>query len=157
MKPPFRGKPGKKFGGKPFVKREGFGKPAGRPVSFKATCADCGEQCSVPFKPDGRRPIYCGNCLKRHDAGGFPGKKPWEKAARTSSEERQMHQAVCDRCGEPCEVPFKPLPGRPVFCPSCLGHGDKRPSKEIEQMKEEFRVINEKLDAILKALKSDES
>jgi len=24
----------------------------------KATCADCGKECDVPFKPDGSRPVY---------------------------------------------------------------------------------------------------
>lgn len=29
---------------------------------FPAICADCGEGCEVPFKPDGNRPVYCQNC-----------------------------------------------------------------------------------------------
>jgi CxxC-x17-CxxC domain-containing protein len=34
----------------------------------KAVCADCGKECEVPFKPDGRRPVYCRECwLKRRN------------------------------------------------------------------------------------------
>lgn len=29
---------------------------------FTATCADCGQECEVPFKPDGARPVYCKPC-----------------------------------------------------------------------------------------------
>ncbi|MHA2394680.1 MAG: CxxC-x17-CxxC domain-containing protein [Promethearchaeota archaeon] len=32
---------------------------------------------------------------------------------------RTMHNAKCSDCGEDCEVPFKPTPGRPVYCREC--------------------------------------
>jgi len=32
---------------------------------------------------------------------------------------RKMHKAVCSECGEECEVPFKPVEGKPVFCKEC--------------------------------------
>ncbi|MDH5450840.1 MAG: DNA-directed RNA polymerase [Candidatus Bathyarchaeota archaeon] len=28
----------------------------------KAVCADCGQECEVPFKPDESRPVYCRDC-----------------------------------------------------------------------------------------------
>jgi len=31
----------------------------------KAICADCGEECEVPFKPDGDRPVYCRECFQK--------------------------------------------------------------------------------------------
>lgn len=31
----------------------------------KATCADCGKECDVPFKPDGSRPVYCRECYAK--------------------------------------------------------------------------------------------
>lgn len=36
-----------------------------------------------------------------------------------SSEDREMHKAVCSKCGKPCEVPFKPIEGKPVYCKEC--------------------------------------
>lgn len=33
---------------------------------------------------------------------------------------REMHKAVCSDCGNECEVPFKPMEGRPVYCRDCF-------------------------------------
>ena len=32
---------------------------------------------------------------------------------------REMHDATCAKCGQPCKVPFKPMEGRPVYCRNC--------------------------------------
>ena len=32
----------------------------------KATCADCGKECEVPFKPKEGRPVYCRDCYQKH-------------------------------------------------------------------------------------------
>ena len=32
----------------------------------KATCADCKQECEVPFEPDGTRPVYCRDCYQKH-------------------------------------------------------------------------------------------
>lgn len=32
----------------------------------KVTCAECGEETEVPFKPDGSRPVYCRECFQKH-------------------------------------------------------------------------------------------
>ena len=34
--------------------------------------------------------------------------------------DREMHDAVCSDCGQPCQVPFKPTEGRPVYCRECF-------------------------------------
>jgi CxxC-x17-CxxC domain-containing protein len=31
-----------------------------------------------------------------------------------------MHQATCAQCGGTCEVPFRPVEGRPVYCDTCF-------------------------------------
>ena len=31
----------------------------------KATCAECGKECEVPFKPDPSRPVYCRECFAK--------------------------------------------------------------------------------------------
>jgi len=33
---------------------------------------------------------------------------------------REMHKATCAECGKECEVPFKPIEGRDVFCKECF-------------------------------------
>lgn len=39
----------------------------------QATCNKCREACEVPFRPNGKKPVYCRNCFVRDDApqGGF--------------------------------------------------------------------------------------
>lgn len=29
----------------------------------KATCSGCGNSCEVPFRPNGKKPIFCNNCF----------------------------------------------------------------------------------------------
>ncbi len=31
----------------------------------KATCADCGQECTVPFKPTEGKPVYCRDCYRK--------------------------------------------------------------------------------------------
>jgi CxxC-x17-CxxC domain-containing protein len=33
--------------------------------------------------------------------------------------ERKMYKAICADCGKECEVPFKPIEGRKVYCRDC--------------------------------------
>ena len=33
---------------------------------FKATCADCGKECEIPFRPTEGRPVYCRDCYRNH-------------------------------------------------------------------------------------------
>ncbi len=36
---------------------------------FETVCSNCGKTTSVPFKPDGKRPVYCLECLRKIEAG----------------------------------------------------------------------------------------
>lgn len=56
----------KRGGGRPsFGGRPGFGggRDDRRSEMFTATCSDCGNQCQVPFRPNGSKPVYCDNCF----------------------------------------------------------------------------------------------
>jgi CxxC-x17-CxxC domain-containing protein len=35
---------------------------------YDAVCQSCGKSFKAPFKPDGKRPVYCKNCLKKRDS-----------------------------------------------------------------------------------------
>ena len=37
----------------------------------KVTCAECGVETEVPFKPDGTRPVYCRDCYQKHKPKRF--------------------------------------------------------------------------------------
>jgi CxxC-x17-CxxC domain-containing protein len=46
---------------------------------------------------------------------------------RDRSDRPQMYDAVCDRCGKECKVPFKPSNDKPIYCSECfeeVGNGD---------------------------------
>src|SRR3989344_2241551 len=66
---------------------------------------------------------------------------------------RSMHQATCDKCGKNCEVPFRPLGDKPIFCSDCFSHNRGDGGKTAGPSKEQFEMINSKLDKILLALK----
>jgi CxxC-x17-CxxC domain-containing protein len=92
---------GKKFGERPPWKRDDRGGSAGsrdrrssgggsgyerrtpgdmgKPMAHDATCADCGKLCKVPFKPNGKKPVYCINCFKKE--GNAPEKTGYREAS----------------------------------------------------------------------------
>jgi len=84
----------------------------------KATCADCGKECEVPFKPTEGKPVRCNDCFRKNrpqrsfnDRGG---NRNFERRPR------EMHKAKCADCGNECDVPFKPTEGKPVYCQDCF-------------------------------------
>ena len=36
------------------------------------------------------------------------------------SQRPTMHSAICDSCKKTCEVPFKPVGNKPIYCSSCF-------------------------------------
>ena len=38
-----------------------------RAEMYDATCASCGMDCEVPFKPNGRKPVLCHSCFRKSD------------------------------------------------------------------------------------------
>lgn len=87
----------------------------------EVTCADCGQQTTVPFKPTGDRPVYCRDCFAKNRpprrdgprGGGFGGPRGGRDFNRGP---REMHDAKCATCGKTTQVPFRPTEGRPVYC-----------------------------------------
>lgn len=60
----FRGGNSGGFGGR----SGGFG-GGDRPSLHKATCSECGNDCEVPFRPTGEKPVYCNDCFGSKRAG----------------------------------------------------------------------------------------
>jgi len=94
-----------------------------------------------------------------------------------------MHQAICDQCGKPCEVPFKPTSGKPVYCNACFGGkkeiGNNRGGDRLSQrnydrykapikpdfgsdiskgnnneVKKQLEILNGKMDLLIKAVEA---
>ena len=91
------------------------------------------------------------------------GKKKYPMSNGDKARAAAMHSAICGKCKAECEVPFKPTGKRPILCNSCF---KKEAYAEVPFVKKtyggsnsrdngldvDFKIINTKLDAILKAL-----
>lgn len=114
---------------------------------------------------------FGGGAFRGGSGGGFKGRNSFggRPEGRPS-----MHRATCDECGNPCEVPFKPTSGKPLYCHDCFkknggpdmaprrseGRDYDRPSyapkessgknsnNNLEQFKKQFDILNDKLDKI---------
>jgi CxxC-x17-CxxC domain-containing protein len=130
----------------------------------------------VPFKPTPGKSVFCRDCFKKNGDSGadrFGGPKSFGKFERRDSkggsfEDRPMFEATCAKCGEKCEVPFKPNGEKPVLCKGCFAvakgdsfstgksdqfaksFGSRRPEKSNDQMEK----MNAKLERILKLLEA---
>ncbi|MBI4438010.1 hypothetical protein HY631_03625 [Candidatus Uhrbacteria bacterium] len=60
-------KGGKTFGGSRTWKRDDD--RGERPVMHPATCSQCGASCEVPFRPNGKKPIFCRDCFRKDEGG----------------------------------------------------------------------------------------
>ena len=115
--------------------------------------------------------------------GGRPGFSPRGRGGFGDRDRGSvtMYQATCDQCGRPCEVPFRPVEGRPVYCTACFGNkregGDGRDgnrfvqksfndSKTItrtdfggfvgrengDEVRKQLELLNGKMDRLVKAM-----
>lgn len=112
---------------------------------------------------------------QRGGFGGRDGGRPSFSGGRDRGPVT-MHQAVCDQCGKPCEVPFRPTDGKPVYCNVCFGAkknaagdrgGDRYPRENrapvstesagnvgkgnIDDVKKQLVILNVKMDRLIKA------
>ena len=123
---------------KPWEKKKTFGRrdddsprEFGK-VSHDAICGECSSPCDVPFKPTGSRPVLCNKCFKKD---GAPSDQKRSRAGASFGTDRP-------KFGDK----------RPAF-------GEKRPYSRPEgagfsrgMKSDEFKILDAKLDAILRAL-----
>ncbi len=78
------------------------------------------------------------------------------------------HQAVCDGCHRPCEVPFIPNGKKPVYCRNCYkgketttsftGQPFTRPiepgAEGAGDLQKQFSILNTKLDRLISAIET---
>lgn len=58
-----------------------FGKPRfdrERAEMYSATCANCGKQCEVPFRPTGSKPVLCRDCFQNNR--GSDSRRPEQRS-----------------------------------------------------------------------------
>jgi len=154
------------FGGRRKPEGRGFGGGFGgrggsRPPMFKATCAACGQECEVPFKPSGGREVFCSTCFGNQSRDGgerrpSSGRSFGRSEGRADFRDKKVFSATCSECGQRCEIPFRPSGDRPVYCNSCFkgSHGGGKEEGGGRQKEEQFGILNDKLDKILRDLSS---
>lgn len=83
----------------------------------------------------------------------------------------EMHDAVCDKCGKDCKVPFRPSGEKPIYCSDCFegqggrdggrrrfGGGDRKRGgsaggdRGVSQLGEKMDAVNRKLETIIELL-----
>lgn len=119
-----RGFSGRNSGGRSFG---GGGRDFGRPAMHRATCAECGNNCEVPFMPSGDRPVYCSNCFEsRRNQDGDSRGPAGRNFSRPNYEEKRQYSGGGDR-------------------------GNTRGNDNTE-LTEQLKSLNFKLDKILRIL-----
>ena len=121
------------------------------------TCADCGDQCTIPFVPKTDRPVYCRDCFRQNKPDDSSRDRPSrdDRGSRYSRDDRGSRYSRDDRgsrysrdndreettvtcadCGDQCTVPFVPRSNKPVYCSDCFrknkpdDSGNDRPSRD---------------------------
>ena len=64
----------------------------------EVTCADCGNQCTVPFVPRSNKPVYCSDCFRQHkpdDSGSDRSRD--DRGSRYSRDDRGSRYSRDDR------------------------------------------------------------
>jgi CxxC-x17-CxxC domain-containing protein len=107
--------------------------------------------------------------------GGFGSRGDFHKKSWGGRDDRQkeMYSATCANCGKPCEVPFRPTNGKPVYCRDCFGKVEGRegtPRKEFsggrdreqaprfennrgnDEVQKQLANLNTKLDRLIQAV-----
>lgn len=141
----------KSGGGRDFNKRRFSERGSGKPLMHKAICSRCGNECELPFKPSGDKPVFCSKCFQNNRSSD--SRRPQRRdSGRSNFGDKRMYEAVCDKCGNKCNVPFQPSGGKPVYCSKCFQDKNVRGGRDTEQYKEQFELLNTKLDKILELL-----
>lgn len=127
---------------------------------FDAVCAKCGGVAKVPFKPNGRKEVFCSKCFGEMNGENQGGDSRFESRGgnRSYSDrprfEKPSFRAICDECGDNCEVPFEPRNGKPVLCSDCFAKKEGRGNESRSGV--DLSEINDKLDKIIKMLSHED-
>ena len=105
------------------------------------------------FRPSGRPGFDRGNSRGRFGGGRQGGNFDRNR----NSQRPQMHDVTCTKCGNDCQVPFKPTGSKPVLCSDCFRQNDSREGRsnsDSSNNSAQLDKINSKLDKILEVLES---
>lgn len=82
------------YGGRRRFNRRGYGRRGSFDREmYKVTCADCGKETEVPFKPDGSKPVYCSECFAKR-RGTFSGRQRRAPPEKTGSDMMDLIEEI---------------------------------------------------------------
>ncbi len=105
-------------GGRDFDRRGR--RDSGRRRMHDAICADCGDNCKVPFIPSSGKPVYCSNCFEKRGNGNRNSRQDSRRPSFSNRDNRSSRDS------------------RPAR--------NSRPQKDYDQ---QFETIDAKLNKIL--------
>ncbi len=94
--------------------------------SFSAVCAACHKTCEVPFRPNGKKPVYCKECFAKN---GGPSVESRGSSDRSSSRRDFSPSAAFNKPA------FRAEP--------------RTPNVDIAELKRSLEAINSKLDRLV--------
>ena len=65
-----------------------------RPDMHVATCSKCNASCKVPFRPNGKKPIYCSECFETEGNKGTDSRYSSPRSDRSSSFEKPAYRST---------------------------------------------------------------
>jgi len=105
-------------GGNRNFSRPRFNNNNDRQEMFSATCANCGKQCEVPFRPTGNKPVLCRECFQ--NSRGSDSRRP-ERGSfdrpqfnREDNQSRPNYQAQFDALNAKMDKILSLLTPQPV-------------------------------------------
>jgi len=145
-------KGGRKGGGgfgrkKSFGGRDSGGFRTTRPQMHNATCSKCGNDCEVPFRPTGSKPVFCSNCFDKNNGGSKTYRGSNNRHAK-----KELYKTECSECGNTCEIPFAPRPGRSVLCDSCYGKQKKAGADNTAELAQKLDALHAKVDRLIEMI-----
>ena len=103
------------------------GRDSGRPVTMhKATCAECGNTCEVPFRPMNGKPVYCKDCF-----------------AKMGGPSRDREEAPRRDFRSDTSAPARP---RPEYAPAPANN------QSNQEVTKQLQEVNVKLERLIKAI-----
>ena len=105
------------------------------------------------FSDDSRGSKFGGG---RKFSGGPPRgpRRGSSNRASYGDKRQEKFDVVCDKCGEDCQVPFRPTSSKPIFCDKCYAKGGSA-SVDLTDVNNRLDKIDEKVDKILALLNID--
>lgn len=123
--------------------RGGFGGPRREERElFQTTCSNCNKECEVPFRPNGKKPVFCKDCFVRTE-GDAPRSFDRRDAPPRSFERRDAPRSF-DR-------EERPRDERPAFvAPKAT------PDPRIDTLSRDVEALTRKIDTVIDILRARE-